>query len=853
MLTETSARRLWIRRLAWVAGVYVVIAAAAWKGVPWAVRAAFSKIPQYLPGFQAGAEAVSCNPFTLRLTIKGLYFKHERLGEIASARVFSVALKPTAFLRLAIGLRDLKLEGPRLALSIASDGSSILDQLPKSAPQPAAKPGSAFVPRLVVGLLEVSDGEIDLESRLPQAPQKLLVRPISFRLENLSTLPNDGGAYRMRARTDRGERLDWEGMLTVRPLRLKGRVALVDADLARATSVAPTSPVEISKGRFAASTDYDIALGSAALTVSLQDARASVKSLMWRLKSQAGGPRGPFALTIGPAKITASASLSDRAGQRLTMGAEVPVESTGLVRLKAAITPKPLAGEVECEVVAFPLAPFSPLAPPPTQVSLDSGNIGLKARAAFSGSDATADVSLALADLTISDKASRGALVRLGRLAVKSVRVSTKSRKAEIAEVSIERPFLRLARGGDGRTNIESALGISFSSAPAGASHDASTLAVTASGEAPWQVRLKRFSVSGGRITVQDASVAPPFSLSVTEARAELSGLANDGRAVAPFSAKALIADAAFSAEGKVKLSTASAWVESRLKADAIQLPVFSPFSGKVIGYKIDKGAFSFDLDHHLDGRKISTKNHAVIDQLTLGDKVESPDAIKAPVKLGLALLKDRRGVIDLDIPIDGNLDDPNFHVAGAILKTFVNLIIKAAASPFTALGQALGSKEDLGHVSFPAGRASLAAEPAAQLAQLAQALADRPELIVGMRGTAGRSDALALGDRALLRRLRGPDAGDSPLTAEEENRMKALYLEAFGTEASAASEARAKLVEKWRATTAELRDLALARASAIKGAFLTHGLAEARIFSQEPAAGPDSADEPCQLQLDVR
>jgi len=231
---------------------------------------------------------------------------------------------------------------------------------------------------------------------------------------------------------------------------------------------------------------------------------------------------------------------------------------------------------------------------------------------------------------------------------------------------------------------------------------------------------------------------------------------------------------------------------------------------------------------------------------------VESPDAVKAPVKLGLAILKDRKGVIDLDVPIDGSLDDPEFHIGKVIVKTIVNLIVKAAVSPFAALGQLLGTKDDLGKVAFPAGEAALAPAAAAQAAELAQALADRPEMQVGVRGTAGRSDALALGDRALRRRLRGPDAGGEALTPKEQARLGQLYQEAFGAPAPALEESRGKLARLWRASDAELRTLALSRANAIKDALAARGVAPSRFFSLEPSAGADAADEPCQLQLDV-
>ncbi|MCX5788671.1 MAG: DUF748 domain-containing protein [Elusimicrobia bacterium] len=760
MASPLTTSQKWIRRLAWVACAYAVIAAVAWATVPWAVRRTLRIVPKALPTFAAAVERVAFNPFTLRLTIEGLSLTQERFGELASCRSVSVALSPAAFLRMAVGLRELKLVGPRLTLGIGPDGSSVLDALPKTAPEkPAPPPKPAFIPRLVVGVLDISGGELNFESRLRSAPQRFFVRPIEFRLENLSTIVGDDGVHRLQARTDHGESIDWPGRMTVRPPRLWGRFELDHADLARLSSGAPDLPVDIAAGRLSASTDYDVALASETLTVSLKAARASITGLMWRLKAAKEGPRGPFALEIGPAGISVAAAIPPG---RVTLDAAVPVAGTGQVRLKLSLTPKPLAGEADVEITALPLAPFSPLLPPPTQVSLDSGNLDVGLRAYVSGRDADGTLSLSLSGLKVSNRDTRRALVRVGRFAVESARLSTKARRFDVAAVRVEKPFLLLARGRDGKTNIESALGVSFSSAaapaaaptPAPAAAPAAAPDATASSGPPWGARLKRLAVSGGRVLVRDEAIAPAFALAVSEARLDLTGLSTDGRSTATFSGGARVEDARVSADGKVRLSTSAAWVEARLKGNGIQLPVFSPYSGKTIGYKIDKGAFSFDLDEKLAGRMIATKNHAMIDQLTLGEKVESPDATKAPVKLGLAILKDRRGVIDLDIPIDGSLDDPDFHVAGAILKTVVNLIVKAAVSPFAALGQMLGSKGDLGSVAFAAGQSALSPEDADQVQKVAQALLDRPQMLVGVRGAAGRSPDSQGG---------GPDLGALP------------------------------------------------------------------------------------------
>ena len=104
--------------------------------------------------------------------------------------------------------------------------------------------------------------------------------------------------------------------------------------------------------------------------------------------------------------------------------------------------------------------------------------------------------------------------------------------------------------------------------------------------------------------------------------------------------------------------------------AKEIELSPMSPYSGKYVGYGIEKGKLSFNVKYKLENRKLSAENKIILNQLTFGDKIESPDATKLPVLLAVALMKDRNGVIDIDLPISGSLDDPQFSVGGIILQT---------------------------------------------------------------------------------------------------------------------------------------------------------------------------------------
>jgi len=168
-----------------------------------------------------------------------------------------------------------------------------------------------------------------------------------------------------------------------------------------------------------------------------------------------------------------------------------------------------------------------------------------------------------------------------------------------------------------------------------------------------------------------------------------------------------------------------------------IELSPLSPYSGKYVGYGIEKGKLSFKVKYKLDNRKLAADNKIILNQLTFGEKVESPDATKLPVLLAVALLKDRNGVIDVDLPISGSLDDPQFSVGGLVLKIIFNIISKAVTAPFALLGSMFGggSGEELSYVEFDYGRAKLTQAAEAKLKTLATAMNNRPALKLDISG----------------------------------------------------------------------------------------------------------------------
>jgi hypothetical protein len=275
-----------------------------------------------------------------------------------------------------------------------------------------------------------------------------------------------------------------------------------------------------------------------------------------------------------------------------------------------------------------------------------------------------------------------------------------------------------------------------------------------------------------------------------------------------------------------------------RLAMEDLSLPVLSPYFGRYLGYAVDSGKLKMNLDYEFTGTRLKASNRVVLDRMELGQAVASDEAISAPVKLGLALLTDRRGVIEVDLPVQGDIADPEFRVGQIVMRAFVNLLVKAAASPFSMLGSLADlagfRSEDLGEVSFVPGSVELAEGEAAKLSALAQALRERPELVLNVRGGVNpEADALAL------------------LRARMEARGEELTDETWAQAQQAWREGKRPLPPEALGQLATNRGLAVRRLLQE-----THEVDPARLFTLEPSRQAVTDEQglvTVQFTLDVR
>jgi hypothetical protein len=255
-----------------------------------------------------------------------------------------------------------------------------------------------------------------------------------------------------------------------------------------------------------------------------------------------------------------------------------------------------------------------------------------------------------------------------------------------------------------------------------------------------------------------DRSITPNVNLSIQQISGTIAGISSEELQHADVNLHAKVDNVGpVAITGVINPFSKDQTNEIKIAVNDVDLTGVSPYSGKFAGYRIAKGKLNVALAYHLHGRHLKSENVITLDQFTFGEKVNSPDATHLPVKLGIAILKDRSGKIVLDVPIEGSLDDPQFRLHKVISRAVWNIVEKAITSPFAVLGAMFGSKnQDISYQEFPAGSAELTPASREKLDVLVKALYERPGLQLEITGSVDtNADIAALRGRFLDKQLR--------------------------------------------------------------------------------------------------
>lgn len=249
-------------------------------------------------------------------------------------------------------------------------------------------------------------------------------------------------------------------------------------------------------------------------------------------------------------------------------------------------------------------------------------------------------------------------------------------------------------------------------------------------------IYIAKVLLQRGNVNFHDRFIKPNYRANLTGLNGQIGPLFPGKFGVIDIKG-ALDKTAPLEIKGKIEPFSDEFFLDLTTKIKDIDLPPFSPYSGKYVGYAIEKGKLSADVTYHVEKGALTADNKIFLDQFTLGEKIPSENAVSLPLDLAISLLKNRKGEINLHLPLKGTINDPEFNLGGLIFDAFVNLMTKAVTAPFTLIASMFEGGEELSTVSFTPGFADITEETAKRLKSLAEIMADKSELKLEITGYA--------------------------------------------------------------------------------------------------------------------
>jgi Domain of Unknown Function (DUF748) len=907
-----------LRVLVFIAlGLVGLYAAIGFLGVPWAVKKYGVPEVSKVLGRPVMLRDMTFDPFAFNLKLEGFEVRDSDGSPLVGFEQLFVNFEATSLLSDAYRFDIIRLSLPFGLVKILKDGRFNLTELanqgkPEEPSDPEEEPPTKIPadekPFLVdIGLLSIEQGALEFrdESKTPTFIADIV--PLQITLRNFSTRPGNQNSYFVAAELGEGERVQWQGNVSLAPLRSQGQVEISSLSAESLWQyVQDQFRFEISQGLLDLQVAYDVDMAKEPVGVVLSKGTMTLRNFALREKGQTDelivvpsfsirgieadvgarqvsidsiqsrgtevqgwiNPDGivnyqnlfasqedtgtpdegesslsqntdsegpPWSATIKNISLEEYAvRFEDRQPskrvplnikgfglqvQNVTTDLHKPValelgltfNQSGKLTLSGQVTPDPPSGDLKVALSGVSFAPFQPYLEPSVQFQLVRGALGVKGRTTFAakpGKETMVGFSgdVTIDDLALVDPAVSEEFLKWEHLAFQGMDVKSQPPRVSLKELVVTLPFAKVVQSAEGTLNVSRlfspAESQTVSSKDQGeAQHGESLPPADKKSSSSPLITINTVRIQNAGVDFTDEAIDPHVVTGIQNLTGTIQGLSSKELSKADVSLEGRVDDVAtLKIQGQVNPLQEDLYTDLKVVFQNLDLTTVAPYAGKYIGYPIAKGKLSLELDYRVSQKILIGENKVQIEQLTLGDATGSPDAPSLPVPLALALLKDREGRIDIDLPVRGDLNDPEFSYGQLVLQTLVNLITKAATSPFSLVGGLLGgSGEDLSFVLFPIGQAILPEREIEKLSTLAKALAQRPGLRLEITGgVESIKDSLALSTVKLNKQIKqlGEEELSAPGQAEsssetgvklsstdQERLLKKLYIERFGQE----------------------------------------------------------------------
>ncbi len=415
------------------------------------------------------------------------------------------------------------------------------------------------------------------------------------------------------------------------------------------------------------------------------------------------------------------------------------IDKKGVVSIKGPVTIDPLSASLKLDVSGLQVKTVQPYFNDKISLVIGDGAVSLGAQLSVSQNSNKKISSLLSGRADISgfssfDPVAGEEFLKWKNLSLEEMEYDSDRFAFTIKKVGWQDFYNKIVVFNDGSVNLKAIM--KGSGAPEADTKEETAPEDTTEKNKALLVNIDALILDNGQFDFLDKNIIPNYATNLSEISGTITGLSSVAgvMAEADISGK-LDHHAPMKITGKVNPLSDELFADLVINYSDIELSPTSPYTGKFIGYKVAKGKLSLDLKYLLEGNKITGKNEAFLDQFTLGDAVDSPDAMNLPINLAISLLQNRKGEITLNVPVKGDLDDPEFSIGGVVFKVIVNLIAKAATSPFALLGALIPEGEDLQYVDFAPGSSQIDEEFTKRLETIAKVLYERPGLKMDIMG----------------------------------------------------------------------------------------------------------------------
>lgn len=797
-----------VRKLAWwLAMAWLLFALFAYFVAPHLAKSMLTQRLSQALAREVSIQAIAINPLTLSVQVDGLSVKDQSGHEQLGFEQLYVNFSGFSMAQAGVVVDEIRLRAPHVAIARLTEGRYDVSDLLDPWLTPSDK-GPSTLPRFSLNNIQISDGRFELDDQ-PKGVRHT-AQAIGFNLPFISSMPYKADVFVLPAfsATVDGSSLAFTGKS--KPFAASHaselELQLQGLDLARLQPYLPSSlPVRLQAGLlttalnigFAQQTDgtarvslsgtaqlqalqmadvsrnYFLSMDKLALGLQNADqqiapgAPASPVIRADRLSLDASGLRfedrslSPAAVqTLAQVNLTAD-KLDSSPGHPNAFTLSAHVNPSGTLQSNGTLQWRPLAISMALDTLALPMSPLQSYINPYLNGSVVQGLLSSQGHLDIQERQgtllATYKGQLTLGQFNASDQANHTDFLKWKSLYLGAVNFQLEPLRLNIGEIALTDFYARLILNKDGRLNLTDLVRL-----PATPARTAVTKSEPgAAGALP--IQIAKVTLQNGQVNFSDNFVRPHYTANITRLSGSVKNLSSAADTLADLDLRGSYAgNAPVQISARLNPLADRKFLDLKAEVSSIDLVDLSPYSGKYAGYKIDKGKLSLSASYKLQDRQLTADNRLFVDQLTFGEKVESPDATQLPVHLAIALLKNNRGEIDINLPISGSLDDPQFSIGGLIFKVIANLFVKAVTSPFALLGSLFGDGQELSHIGFAPGRSSLDDNALQSLKTLAKAMREREGLKLEISGGADQKlDEEGLRKAALERAMQAEKRKD--------------------------------------------------------------------------------------------